>query len=652
MTSFFSSAGATRTFTANAAGCLIHLEECPNNPALAGTFYDFIGGQKVSADQCPARPTWYRDTCESKRSVSSEFYVEGSLSGQWSVPGLARHPQFATELAAAGVAPLVHQPIYRHERLTEGYAPHFTASHIGFSAKNHVLALNENGFINKLDSSGSWRLINLKNQVRAGLLQQGVSWDGTFDTSDFSDYRIVFDDSGDAYALFNTSSGTMTNIATGETFDAGVLVYSRDQGETWKPFILPTYKSKHYARLEFRDGNNRISGPPAILLNGGRAYAVSPYTNRMKCEFPPCPLPNPAFTQTRLLVPRKDGQGSLIIGNERLVANNTIFSIPHSGASNLMVSAGSKLFIVYPTFNTVAAADGTPAPCLKGTPQYIVEYDRSENTLGTPVFLGCGGEFDKNIDQSPMPDAHNIPAISIDSLGYLHVVLGAHHDQFVYKRSLLPRDISAWTAGVRIGEMKRDPRHHFAQDPLAPVGSYTYISLVCDQHNMLHLVARWTGMGYRSRLVYLRKSALGAPNAPWDTFTDPYAQTFFPQYTRGVIGPEYRSSHLHLVIPFQDGYTVYHQKLNVDRFGRLFLSYSTWEQQLSPQVAQEYCTRWPDECPNGTLPPDGFQAGCESRICWYQKSTRPKDPALLMSADGGNTWRLATSEDFLSAMVP
>lgn len=171
---------------------------------------------------------------------------------------------------------------------------------------------------------------------------------------------------------------------------------------------------------------------------------------------------------------------------------------------------------------------GTPAPCTTGTPQYIAKIDKAARALVSTNFLGCGGRLDTHPEGLPDPDPHNVPAITIDSRKFLHVV------------------------------------------------------------------------------------------------------------------------------PFRAGYTVYHHKLDVDRFGRLYLSYATWEQQLSPAVAAAYCTRWPDECDEGDTTPDpdlDQTADCTTSTCWYQDSAQPHDPVRLISTDGGGTWRLATSQDLYGGIV-
>ena len=41
-------------------------------------------------------------------------------------------------------------------------------------------------------------------------------------------------------------------------------------------------------------------------------------------------------------------------------------------------------------------------------------------------------------------DNHGGPALTVDSLGYLHIVYYPHHHPFRYRRSVRPNDVSEW----------------------------------------------------------------------------------------------------------------------------------------------------------------------------------------------------------------
>jgi hypothetical protein len=83
------------------------------------------------------------------------------------------------------------------------------------------------------------------------------------------------------------------------------------------------------------------------------------------------------------------------------------------------------------------------------------------------------------------------------------------------------------------------------------------------------------------------------------------------------------------VIPlWHRAYSIFYHRLTLDNRGRLFLSYYYYATQLSPEEETAYRTAWPEE-----IDADG------------KVTPQAHDPALLVSVDGGETWRLALTAD-------
>jgi hypothetical protein len=115
----------------------------------------------------------------------------------------------------------------------------------------------------------------------------------------------------------------------------------------------------------------------------------------------------------------------------------------------------------------------------------------------------------------------------------------------------------------------------------------TYIGLVCSNDNTLHVVYRLWRYGEpfphstHATLAYQRKR----PGQPWDT------------------------PRLLAISPFSE-YSIFYHRLTLDRQGRLFLSYDYWS------------------------------------TFWFYRNDHPGDRrTLLMSPDGGQTWKLAEDKD-------
>ena len=209
-----------------------------------------------------------------------------------------------------------------------------------------------------------------------------------------------------------------------------------------------------------------------------------------------------------------------------------------------------------------------PAEDVPGVPTYAATYNRATGRLGNPALVAYG---------PPANDIHNSPSITLDSRGYLHVLAGTHGRPFPYAQSLASNDAGGgWTEPVLVGDDLRQ----------------TYIGLVCDPDDTLHLVYRlWRSgeephpAGHHAVLAYQRKPA----GEPWQ---EPEA----------------------LVVPPFSEYSIFYHRLTIDRLGRLFLSYDCWS------------------------------------TYWFYRNDHPGSRrALMTSADGGATWRLAAGTALMPA---
>jgi len=133
---------------------------------------------------------------------------------------------------------------------------------------------------------------------------------------------------------------------------------------------------------------------------------------------------------------------------------------------------------------------------------------------------------------------------------------------------------------------------HSGWTDAVPVGEglrQTYIGFVCGADDTLHLVFRFWRYGtephpasYHATLAYQRKR----PGQPWE------------------------EPRVLIVSPFSE-YSIFYHRLTIDRAGRLFLSYDYWS------------THW-----------------------FYRNDHYGSRRVLLMSEDGGDTWKFAHTSDF------
>lgn len=259
-----------------------------------------------------------------------------------------------------------------------------------------------------------------------------------------------------------------------------------------------------------------------------------------------------------LILPAKRPDGSIVMGEPIAVSNKCIGLSAHSGIPSTIVSRGDKVHIAWGE----ATLPEAKAP---GVPTFVATYDRSTGQLGSSALVGYG---------PPANDVHNSPCITMDGKGYLHVLIGTHGRTFKYVRSLSPNSADGgWTEAEDVGPGLRQ----------------TYVGMVCDRDDTLHLVFRlwlydnkYFPASHYANLAYMSKR-------PTDKWSD--AQPL-------------------VVAPFSE-YSIFYHRLTVDRAGALFLSYDYWS------------TFW-----------------------FYRNDHRGNRRSLLMSPDAGNTWKLAPSGEF------
>jgi hypothetical protein len=295
--------------------------------------------------------------------------------------------------------------------------------------------------------------------------------------------------------------------------------------------------------IEQFSGHNWLSGPPPFVCN----VRTEKDPNLMWRQ----------LNDLSLYVPEVSEVGTVSVGDPILISRKSIGLSTHSGIPSTIVSRGDKVHVAWGE-----ATD--PEKEVPGVPTYVATYDRVTKTLSEPALVGYG---------PPANDVHNTPCITMDSQGYLHVLVGTHGRSFIYARSLEPNNASGgWTDPEVLGEKLRQ----------------TYVGLVCDQHDTLHLVFRlWQNdrtyfpAGNYACLAYMRKES----GKPW---SDPKPL---------------------IVAPFSE-YSIFYHRLTIDRNGTLYLSYDYWS------------TYWS-----------------------YRTDHLGTRRALLTSPDAGHTWKLVSGAD-------
>ncbi len=568
-------------------------------------------------------------------------------------------PELSSSLIGSGpvYTPIIIKPFYLGEKEQFGYNPHFVPNSVTFDLNNRPFIRTHEGILQILEKGGTWTKVDLVAEAKKSFDQKmksipnwNINWHGY--TTWFSntpngplikegnqvDERVVFDNSGDAYTILHTAAASNINLH--------MLLHSKDNGKTWEVYAIPDTEDGGEAILEHQDGYNQLTSPPGILIN----------------NYPGVGKDGKVISSLKYLDVNKNPDGTLQF-NKVQIADDSYLGAGPSSFPNQMVTSGDLTHFVYiggkfqqDKNNPDSIIGISPFPNYVMT--YIKTYNHKTKELSPPILLG---PTSTSTAPNPAPDDHEYPGICIDSKGIINVIIGSHGRQFRYTHSLVPNNIEGgWTEPVGIGEPDDDQAK----------GEYSYVELVCDSQDVVHVVARSSGIGNRYKLVYLQKKS-GQEN--WEVW-NPY---------QGPVPGEnlYQSlKHKTILYNWHPAYGNYYHKLNLDRKGRLFVNYVFFIDNLYSDEVEAYQKKWSaeilvkddpacvnnpfdrskrksDNCPGldctKDLSPDTSPECidvCKEHLCWYANSVKAHDPAIVMSEDGGNSWQLVTTQDFLDGM--
>lgn len=452
--------------------------------------------------------------------------------------------------------PLVLKP-FQHERRTHDYHPDYPVNEVNFSPENQPYVRDPSDrYLAKgvyTRTENGWELVDFIDALERAV--DGFS--GTHLGGSFHPLRTAFDGQGGVYTTVNALGPSKKSS---ESVPVLLFQPSADQPMQAYPLAGPDVS---VADIEYFTGHNHEVYPPPVVLYSRLDDPGLLWGYRNKLE---------------LILPEREGD-ALDISNRHLLSENAISLCTHSGAGATVVSVGDKVHVVWGE-----VAEGPEAKVFPGVPTYIATYDRTTGEMGKPVRIGFA---------PPINDMHNSPGITVDSQGYLHVILGAHgRFPFHYTRSKQPNDAySGWTNPVRVLHtgMKRNG--------IGPEesGAQTYVGLVCDKDDNLHLV-------FRHDLIDV--------NGPFKGFNERYRAL---SHQIKPAGQDWEDANV-LIVPPIPNYSIYYHKLTIDRLGRLFLYHSY---------------RPGESVMRSDLP------GAED------------NPSLWMSEDSGRTWKLVEDTDFL-----
>lgn len=401
--------------------------------------------------------------------------------------------------------PHVLEP-FAHENRQFGYLPDYPLDNqIYFDLENRGFVVAENLLHRQVEVDGEWTTTDLSQAVVRSVPEiEADDWSsrGT---------KVAFDSANNIYLL----GGTGRSIA---------LLRSTDGGETFTAYIIAGREREHRSwDIEQFSGHNVPPGPPAVtrLTRTPREDENIPIARRD----PRVRWRN--MNDLELFVADETADGDIAFHEPVKLSDHALGTAMHSGIPSMIVSRGSKIHVAWgEATDPDAERDEIP-----GVPAYVATYDRDTRELGEPVFMSFG---------PPPNDVHNTPSITMDSKGHLHVVVGTHGRPFQYLRSLEPNDAySGWTEAIRTSEEEL---------------RQTYVGLVCDDQDALHLVFRL-----------------------WMSDTEHLDGGLWPAlaHQRKPKGGDWEEAKILVAPPLAD-YGIYYHRLTVDRHGAVFLNYDYW----------------------------------------------------------------------------
>lgn len=385
---------------------------------------------------------------------------------------------------------------------------------------------------------------------------------GTVNAGGYVSERIEVDDCGRAYTLLQI------RVRGGNLYN--VLLYSLDGCRTWRLVTLP-FGGKRVAY----DG--RDNGTAALEQYAG--WNHSPRPPLVAVWRPVSDWPGARASRNRLYVLKPYFRGGrLRLPDPTLVSTRYIGQTYGAGGASFAASTATTSYVVWPEISRRGDS---------GTPTRVCTFDHATRTISERRLLA---------QARPRNDDHDAPGIVRDGAGYLHVLTGAHNAPFLYTHSVNPLDATSWT----IPEQVLQGGHVSADGQKPGSARQTYLSLACLPDGSLVTAFRQSRRGVDADFDGAQYDALCAQRrSPDGIWSDAQRLVF------RLDGP---------------GYANYHQKLTVDRLGRLYLSLSHFSPvTVSGDERQDY---------------------------------RFTHRMVLVSADGGVTWDFSSPEGFVAGIIP
>jgi hypothetical protein len=548
------------------------------------------------------------------------------------------------ELEAPGATtPFYDRGYYRTAPDLYGYHPRFQPGVTSFHPQTNLPYVRAGTLLQWLTDEGHWEQIDL-HQAFLDHEQLRVVGDGEPPICAATDLDSYFNHSQQSHdervVFFRNPEGSFDAVTlipsafwrcNGGQFDRGnfnlATLYHYDASEDQWRFQLvnggfsdATTSYRIDGKLEHRDDLRVHEEPPAILLQRG-AGVLDP-------------------ANVRLVLPSLDEDGHLDLSHSTEVDPAATAFNQQIGGMNITYTAdhptaGRVTYV--PVVGQEEAADQTES----GSPIYLRVYEHETQTWLKRYVDGDTVKLDSEppsldaeeawvaISPDTNPDPHHAAGMGMGIDNHLWLVVAGRSHKHQFLRSSAPSDAALWAEPETIGDDDDD-------DPcFADCGLYTYPSVTMAEDGTLHLLSLWKGSvnDDRSGFVYNNQH---------------YQLVYHRREPSGQWTPRSR-----LIVPSDTAYHRTYKKFSIDKLGRLFFYAGAWEGDFE----------W-DERVNwrADLAVPEFSPECESNIRLSQATAGTScartagNPiwahSVLISENGGDSFRLATTADFSAGLMP
>jgi hypothetical protein len=317
------------------------------------------------------------------------------------------------------------------------------------------------------------------------------------------------------------------------------------------------------------------------------------------------------FNNVVLSVITKNGSGSaatLSIAKYTVPGSTNCFGPLDYG--NMICARNNKIHVSWASQVKATLPPTSSLQNTNGTACYAITFDRATQTFSSRTFLGYAGAT---------IDDHNIPVLTTTSDAKVHAILCGHIFNYMFH---LTANAANSTAGF--GAPEAFGANGITYAGSFPYGGSSYTSLVCDRNDVLQVAVRQVGQGAGSQGFFYNLASLRKDTRAGTAWT----------------------ANQYLAYPARTYYQNYQHRMSYNAASdRLCLSFAHYPNFFSLSEYNAYVNTFPGDNVQAEAAPTGTARP-------YYVNVQTHWPVDLLSSDGGASWKIASTADFIQGIKP